>query len=1670
MAIHRLLFLFALVIISQVARAQLVANFIANKTTGCSPLTVQFTNLSTGSPTAFFWRFGNGNTSIIQNNTSATYVNAGTYTVTLIISNSLGADSITKTAYITVFANPVASFTQNIATGCTPLPVNFTNTSVAGTSPITQYLWDFGDGTLSTSISPSHTYATSGNRAVTLAVSDGNGCQHSVTVPNSVVINQTQQINFTGTNVYSCTSPLTANLTSSVIPAGSYTYQWTTSNGFSSSQPNPSFSFNVPGSFDVTLKVTNSSGCAETITKSKFIQVVGVSADFVLKNPSACVGDSLTFINTSLPDTNMAIYSWKVNGIVVGSSKHLKIPPLPLGLHTVELTIDALGCISVKPQNIIVNPKPLVAYTVQPTSICFVPVNVKFNNTSTTGPGVTYNWHFGNGNTSTKYNDSTIFTNLVRHDVKLVVTNSFGCKDSLTTIIQPLQPTVAIDKVNAKSGCAPYSAFFTLMPGQASQFTSFTWRYKNNVISTSPTFNYIFNDTGKHIVTLRLVSTNGCLTDLIDTVYAGQKVPVSYQASPVSGCYGYYHGINFNGVENSGITPMIYKWLWRGGSAEGKSTLAVFADTGFFDVSFTANHYGCISDSTKYNLIYLTPARANFPPPTVNCSNDSFIFNNKSLGNNRIKWFFGDGDTSLLQQPKHRYLASGNYRVTLVAYDTILNCPDTFIVDVVVPPSPKVTFSISDTAGCPPIKVTFRNTTISGVNGINIIASRWNINGKFINDSLIHKDTFNLPGIYPISLRVTDSRGCDFTLKKDTGVWVSGGQAKIGLTAEKGCIPLSFNAIDSSIINTPIASRKWVWSSKDSVTNNNKITPYTYTAPTPVQGVGYNIKLKVTDIFGCAYETEKRIIPSKPVARIGLVRNLSCKSQEIITSAPTSIADVYKTAKYNWVFGNDTLLGSSVSKMFTQTDTTLKITLTITDSNSCTTSVDTTIIIKNKAPQSGFFTNTTKLNCYKPVVPIQLFDTTQAGSTPIVKWEWATPINKSNLKNPQLAFTEPGKFFVSLIVTDSAGCVDSVLKNNYISIGGPQGTYSFAPRKACTPLLVNFKTESPNAKYFIWDLADGTVDTVDTDTFSYRYTLPGVYYPRLTLVDSSGTCEFGSSTVDTITVYPLPEPDFRSNLTAICINSGTIFTNITPNQQDVIKWQWKINNKDSSVQANPDFFFKKPGNYDVSLIATTVNGCKDSMIKPAYIQVSNDTFPPAIPNTLFASVIDNGSIEFYFKPNQEADFDAYKVYYNYSPNTPNDSIVKHQILDTSFIQTGLNTITGLYKYSVAAVDVCRNLSKPSVIHSPVNLFALPVTNGVELSWTSYQGFDTIERYEIWRSNPDSSNVFRLLASVNIDNAYTDTFVSCFTRYLYKVKTIEKGNNQQHSWSDTSGASPVFVTTVPETYNLRATVLANKKVLLQWQKKQHKIKFKYAVYKRRTDGGSPIFLIETNDTFLVDADVDVNKFSYEYFTYLKDECGGLGAVSNKAQTMLLNVVLQQSQFQQFDPYISFNSYALWKNGVSKYQLDFVNEESQVLTNVANLLPTDTTYFHKLAANNQRIYCYKITAFENGGYQQVSESNIGCVEIKPTLYAPNIFTLNNDGLNDRFEFKGIFIEKFHVKIYDRWGSLVFESYDINNSWDGTFQGQPASDGVYVYIAKGTDINNKVISLSGSVSLVR
>jgi PKD repeat protein len=247
---------------------QPVTNFVSNVTTGYAPLTVKFTDTSTGTPFSWTWNFGDGTSSTVKNPTH-TYSKAGKYTVKLTATNEGGNSTATKTNYITVkttTVKPVAAFSASPTSGKAPLTVKFTDKSTG--SPA-KWKWTFGDGATSIKQNPTHKYSTAGKYKVTLTVTNTAG-SNTITKTNYITVVAKPVAAF---SALPTSGKLPLNVKFTDTSTGTPTkWKWTFGDGATSSKQNPVHKYSKAGSYTVKLTVTNAAG-SNTKTISSYITV-----------------------------------------------------------------------------------------------------------------------------------------------------------------------------------------------------------------------------------------------------------------------------------------------------------------------------------------------------------------------------------------------------------------------------------------------------------------------------------------------------------------------------------------------------------------------------------------------------------------------------------------------------------------------------------------------------------------------------------------------------------------------------------------------------------------------------------------------------------------------------------------------------------------------------------------------------------------------------------------------------------------------------------------------------------------------------------------------------------------------------------------------------------------------------------------------------------------------------------------------------------------------------------------------------------------------------------------------------------------------------------------------------------------------------------------------------
>jgi uncharacterized protein (TIGR02145 family) len=466
--------------------------------------TVQFTDQSLNDPENWSWDFGDGSSSTEENPLHA-FALAGTYTVSLIVGNSAGDDTETKTDYITVnpFV-PVAEFSAVPEAITMGESVQFTDQSLNDPN---SWTWDFGDGNSSTQENPSHTYEIAGCYTVTLTASNISGSDDEIKTDYITVYPHVPVCEYSGTpRLLSVGGSVQFTDESLNDPAN---WSWNFGDGSSSTQENPSHTYTSSGTFTVTLNVSNAGG-SDSETKTAYITVNPLTpvTDFSATPRVLTVGSSVQFTDESsnVPTS----WSWNFGD---GSSSTQKNPSHTYGTSgtftvTLNATNSAGSDAETKTGYITVNPRvPVADFSGTPRSI-LEGQSVEFTDESDYVP-TSWSWTFGDGGSSSLENPSHTYTSTGTFTVSLTATNSAG-SDGVT---KTSYITVDYNAPVAEFSGTPLS----ILEAESVQFTdlstnspsSWSWNFGDSNSSTLENPSHIYATAGTYTVTLTATNSAG---------------------------------------------------------------------------------------------------------------------------------------------------------------------------------------------------------------------------------------------------------------------------------------------------------------------------------------------------------------------------------------------------------------------------------------------------------------------------------------------------------------------------------------------------------------------------------------------------------------------------------------------------------------------------------------------------------------------------------------------------------------------------------------------------------------------------------------------------------------------------------------------------------------------------------------------------------------------------------------------------------------------------------------------------------------------------------------------------------------------------------------------------------------------------------------------------------
>ncbi len=385
------------------------------------------------------WIFTNSDTSFTQNPTFQ-FPDTGSYDVSFtILTDSNCSNLITKNLKI----NPLPSADFSYTNPCSNDSIYFTDNSTINSDTITQWFWNFGNGTSSVLQNNYIIFDTSKTYDISLISITNNGCKD--TIEKQIFIKQSPKSNFTVSNACKNSNTIFINQTPNEGIWQIIACYWNFGDDSTSTLENTSHSFATNDTFNVSLTTTLVNGCSNTITKPIIIYDTPISS--FITDTVLCVNNYINFIDSSKSDVNIINWKWKFDSLFSSTEQNPIIIFNDTGTYNISLTVEtSQGCKNSFSRDITVNSLPIATFNVN-SKIGVVPFNVNF--TPDDSISAAY-WTFGDGYTSNDIFTNHTFSDSGTYTIKLIKINSFGCKDSSETSIKSIIPLIDLGVYDAK--------------------------------------------------------------------------------------------------------------------------------------------------------------------------------------------------------------------------------------------------------------------------------------------------------------------------------------------------------------------------------------------------------------------------------------------------------------------------------------------------------------------------------------------------------------------------------------------------------------------------------------------------------------------------------------------------------------------------------------------------------------------------------------------------------------------------------------------------------------------------------------------------------------------------------------------------------------------------------------------------------------------------------------------------------------------------------------------------------------------------------------------------------------------------------------------------------------------------------------------------------------------
>ena len=1155
-------------------RIPVKADFSAESLNGTVPLTVKFSDKSTGDISSHYWDFGDGETSAEENPTH-TYLLPGSYHAKLTISSDNGEKDqheVTITAQEKIHP-PTANFSVNSTSGSAPLDVQFTSTFKGS---VDTQSWDFGDGERSAEKNPIHIYKKPGSYSVTLHMT-GPGGSNEVREERIITVSESQKLPVADflVNPHSGTSPLTITCTDR--STGDITSRtWNFGDQNTSSDTNPTHTYTSPGVYTVTLSVTGPGGSDETdtgvqITVSELKQTP--VADFSADLTSGPAPLAVRFEDASIGAIDT--HSWDFGDNTISHTESPAHTYSTTGNYTVKLRVSGPsgsnetsreGYITVGAYH-----QPPKAEFVADKTKGIPPMVVQFTDKST-GDADVHLWEFGDSTTSQEKNPTHTYSSPGNYSVTLSVTgadkSNKKIKEDLIQIMDPNEHPKASFTSDLRSGEAPLNVRFSDISTGFADTRMWYFGDGTTAQETEPEHNY--TKPGEYAVKL-MISGPGGSDEVIRERFITVSEPKDQSVNASTDL-----------IQNTGTGISI--------SPEHPGN----------ELSQKGNLSDQAGEKAEPRADFVVENRTGDAPYTIQFSDSSSgVISFRS-------WDFGDGTTSQEKSPSHTYNIAGLYNVTLTV--TGAGRSNTTIKEGYIQVNkksepPVAAFSTTNTSGPAPLQVHFTDASTGVVTGYT-----WSFGDNTSSSEKNPVHTYDTPGVYSITHGISGPDGKSETVKNSLVMVnrsIERSQASFTLDKASGTVPLTVTFRDTS--SGDINTHSWDFGDGSSSREIDPVHTYEksgkYTVKESISGAGGSDESVRADCV-IVYES----LPSPVVEFTGEPAEGPAPLTVSFTDLSAGPIDTR-----TWDLGDGVTSKENNPVHTYETPGTYSVRLSVSGTGGPAALEKTDYITVKRAfnPPVALLSSDIR----NGTAPLTVrFTSNATGSIGEYLWNFGDGTNSSE-KNPVHRYNTSGFFTVRLSTTGPDGANETV-RNDYIQVyepvPAPVAGFESDQTNGTIPMSVHFTDRSQgNVTSYIWNFGDGTNAT--TPDANHTYMKRGLYTVEHVVTGPGGESkDLRNDYINATSADPAPVARFGSDLRTGRTPLTIAFSDMSTGKID--DYFWDFGDGATSYEKEPIHLFRMAGVYEINLTVTGPGG-SDSSSKPGYIIVTQSELDSLDENT-----------------------------------------------------------------------------------------------------------------------------------------------------------------------------------------------------------------------------------------------------------------------------------------------------------------------------------------------------------------------------------------------------------------------------------------------------------------------